>query len=305
MDRKKFAIFMMSAVVCIWGAEYSVAKTLMEAFSPVNVLLFKYIVCLICMAIIRFSLVKGVKTDKKDYLHFMVATFSGIVLYFLFDYKAMDYMPISLVTIVLAFVPVVSIIIDRIVFKRKMTGKIILGIAGSVVGVAIVIGPDVELLMQGRVIGYILAFGAVLSWNAYNFLAEPLSKKYPPMVVAFNQVFCAFLLVLPLQLTAMPDLSRFTPSMIIGVIYLGVLSGVVGYMTMPLGLKYLGPTISGVFSNFLPISSTFFAWVIVGESMGPIQLVGGAVVIAFSCMVILEINKRNAREAELAKQELE
>ena len=57
MSGKKFAIFMMSAVVCIWGAEYSVAKTLMEAFSPVNVLLFKYTVCLACMAVIRFTLV--------------------------------------------------------------------------------------------------------------------------------------------------------------------------------------------------------------------------------------------------------
>ena len=302
MSGKKFAIFMMSAVVCIWGAEYSVAKTLMEAFSPVNVLLFKYTVCLACMAVIRFTLVKGVKTSPKDYLHFMVATFSGIVLYFLFDYKAMDYMPISLVTIVLAFVPVVSIIIDRIVFKRKMTARIILGVAGSVIGVAIVIGPDIGLLMQGRIIGYVLAFGAVLSWNAYNFLAEPLSKKYPPIVVAFNQVFCAFLLVLPLQLTALPDLSKFTPSMVIGVLYLGILSGVIGYMTMPLGLKHLGPTISGVFSNFLPISSTFFAWVILGESMGPVQLAGGAVVIGFSCMVIIEINKRNRIEEQEAER---
>ena len=302
MSGRKIAIIMMSAVVCIWGAEYSVAKTLMETFSPVNVLLFKYIVCLICMAVIRFSLVKGVKTSPKDYLQFMVSTFSGIVLYFLFDYKAMDYMPISLVTIVLAFVPVVSIIIDRIVFKRKMTARILLGVAGSVIGVAIVIGPDIGLLMQGRIIGYVLAFGAVLSWNAYNFLAEPLSKKYPPIVVAFNQVFCAFLLVLPLQLTALPDLSKFTPSMVVGVLYLGILSGVIGYMTVPLGLKHLGPTISGVFSNFLPISSTFFAWVILGESMGPVQLAGGVVVIGFSCMVIIEINKRNRIEEQEAQQ---
>ena len=85
-------------------------------------------------------------------------------------------------------------------------------------------------------------------------------------------------------------------------LYLGILSGVIGYMTMPLGLKHLGPTISGVFSNFLPISSTFFAWVILGESMGPVQLAGGSVVIGFSCMVIIEINKRNRMEEQEAER---
>ena len=68
------------------------------------------------------------------------------------------------------------------------------------------------------------------------------------------------------------------------------------------GLKVLGPTISAMFSNFLPVTATFFGWLFLGESIGVMQFIGGAIVIASSCIVIKEKGKMEEqlddREAE-------
>ena len=293
-DSKKSAVILMSLVVCIWGAEYTVAKTLMDTYSAANVLLFKYVSGIIGLGAVRFTLGRGHKTEKKDYIPFLVVTFFGVVMYFVCDYAALDYLPVSVVTIVLAFVPVVSILVERILFRKKMTAKIIVGVIGSVIGVAIVIGTDFSALLHGKLIGYVLAFGAVLSWVIYNFLMEPLSKKYSHYTIGFNQVFCALILVLPFQIASPPDMTLFRPGMLVGVLYLGFASALVGYMAMPIALKNLGPTPFGIFSNFLPITSSLFAWIFLGQSMTLLQMAGCGIVIAFSCLVIVEVGKRDA-----------
>ena len=43
-----------------------------------------------------------------------------------------------------------------------------------IVGVAVVIGADFRDLFNGRITGCLLAFGAVFSWNMYNFLTARL-----------------------------------------------------------------------------------------------------------------------------------
>ena len=90
--------------------------------------------------------------------------------------------------------------------------------------------------------------------------------------------------------------------MTLEVIYLGLVNGGLGFMIMVNGLRVLGPTISAMFSNFLPVTATVFGWILLGESVGVMQLIGGAIVIASSCILITEKGKMeeqlNDREAE-------
>ena len=292
-DSKRNAIILMSLVVVVWGSELCVGRALINTFSTVNVLMFKYPAALIGVTVMKKVFARDEKTEKKDFIMYFLATFFGVVLYMICEYTAMRYMPISLVTIVLGFVPVVSIIIDRILYGKRMTGKIILGVAGSVIGVAIVIGTDFHLLFEGRLIGYILAFLAVISWNAYNFMMTPLSGKYSDVTAGFNQILCAFLMMLPMQLTHLPEVSLLTPGMVVGIIYLGLVSAMIGYIVEPIALRNLGPTTTGIFSNFLPVTSTVFAWAFLGQSLTIVQIIGCAIVIGFSCLVIVEVGKRD------------
>ena len=164
------------------------------------------------------------------------------------------------------------------------------------------IGTDFRLLLQGRLTGYLLAFGAVISWNCYNFITAKVSENYDSATMSFTQLTCTVLLIMPYALHNMPPIEDFTPGVIGGIIYLGCVSAGIGFFIMVNGLKVLGPTISAMFSNFLPVTATFFGWLFLGETIGILQFAGGAVVIASSCVVIAEKGKMeeqlNDREAE-------
>lgn len=295
MNERSKALMMMSMLVCFWGLDYVFAKEALDVVQPMNLLFLKYSVGFIVLLAIKLKVDRKTLVRRKDIPWFILCSITGEILYFFCEYTAMDYIPVSLITIVLSFVPAVSIIIERVVFKRKLTPGVVLGVVFCIVGVAIVIGADFRMLLSGRLIGYLLAFGAVISWNCYNFITARISQGYESATMSFTQLCCTVLLIMPYALHTMPPINDFTPNVIGGIIYLGCVSAGIGFFIMVNGLKILGPTVSAMFSNFLPVTATFFGWVFLGETIGAMQFIGGAIVIASSCVVINEKGKMEER----------
>ncbi len=292
MNQRKLSFFLMFMLVLLWGLDYSVAKTALEFFQPLNLMVFKYGFGFMVIAGIKLFSERNFYFRKKDLILFVLCALFGQLIYFLCEYTAMDYIPVSLITIILSFVPIVSIIIERIFFKKHFTARILVGLGVCVVGVTLVIGADLGALFQGQAIGYILAFAAVLCWNLYNFLTAKISKIYSSLNMSFNQLLCTCIILFPHAIATMPPLNDLSLDIKIGLVYLGVGSTGFGYLILVRGLRDLGPTISALFTNFLPVAATFFGFVILGETITPLQIVGGLVVIVASCYVILEREKQ-------------
>ncbi len=291
LKEKSTAFLLMCILVCAWGLDYVFAKEALAVLEPMNLLFLKYLAGAALVFAIKLKYDRKTIVRLRDIPFFVLCSLTGEILYYFCEYSAMDYLPVSLITIILSFVPALSILIERVVFKKKFTVRMMLGIIICVAGVGIVIGADFRVLLEGRLIGYLLAFGAVISWNIYNFITASVSKNYSSPTMAFNQLICTILIVGPYALHTMPDKSVFTPGVAVGILYLGFVSAGIGFMIMVRGLKVLGPTISAIFSNFLPVTATFFGWMFLGEAIGIMQFLGGAIVIASSCIVIVEKGK--------------
>lgn len=277
--------------VIAWGFDYVVAKHALELLEPLTLLFLKYLIGLIPILLIKMKMDRQNWARKKDIPLFILCSIFGEILYFACEYNAMDYLPISLISIILAFVPVVSIIIEKILYKRVVNKKMFIGVAICIFGVALIIGVDFEMILQGRWFGYILAFGAVFFWNAYNFLTASLGEKYSSITLTCTQLICTSCLLLPYALHNMPPLNEFTPAVTGGLVYLGIVNVAAGFLIMVRGLQVVGPTVSGLFSNFLPITSAFFGWVLLGEALTGLQMLGGVIVVASACVVIREKGK--------------
>ncbi len=278
----------MSCLVTTWGFDYVVAKHALELLQPLTLLSLKYAIGLIPIFIIKMKTDRTAWVRKKDIPMFILCSICGEILYFTCEYTAMDYIPVSLITIILAFVPAFAIIIEKVVFRRTVTKAMTVGVIVCVLGVALIIGVDIEQLLQGRWIGYLLAFGAVLCWNAYNFLTASIHERYTSITLTFTQLVCTSLLILPYAVHNLPPASEFTPPIIAGLIYLGVFNAGLGFLINVRALHVIGPTASAMFSNFLPVTTTFFGWVFLNEAIGGMQIVGGIIVIASACVVIRE-----------------
>ena len=188
------------------------AKNVLEVFRPLNLMFFKYFGGLIVITLIKAVAERKFTIRKKDIIFFVMCSLTGQVLYYFCEYTAMEYIPVALITIILSFVPIISILIERVFFKTKLSVSIIAGLVVCVIGVG---------------------------------------------------------------------------------------SAGTGYLIYVRGVKYLGPTISSLFSNFLPVTPTFFGWLILGQSLGVMQIAGGLIVIVSACYVIIEKSRLQKQELKL------
>lgn len=288
---RKITFALMCFLVMAWGFDYIVAKHALELLPPLSLLFLKYSIGFLVALSIKLKVDRKSIIRKKDIPLFILCSIFGEILYYTCEYSAMDYIPVSLITILLSFVPAVSIIIERILYKRRPTKLTVIGVLACILGVGLVIGVDFEVLFQGRIVGYLLAFGAVFSWNIYNFLTASLHDRYTSITLTCSQLFCSMLLMWPYSIAKMPPLEAFTPDVIGGILYLGVVSAGFGFLIMVRSLHVLGPTTSALFSNFLPITATIFGWLFLKESISLLQIIGGIVVISAGCIVIKEKGK--------------
>ncbi len=289
MDSQKRNMYLLMIVlVFAWGLEYIFAKQALAVMEPLTLVFFKYLIGFAVALAIKLKAEGKSLMRKKDIPIFLFCAIFGEVGYFYLEYSAMGYLPVSLVTIVLAFVPALSILIDKAVFKKKISKIMTLGILLSIIGIVLVIGVDYRILFQGRIVGYLMAFGAVIAWNLYNFLTASLHDRYGSATLTLNQIICSLLLVWPYAFTHMPVRETITMSVVGGILYLGIFSTGIGFIIFVRSLHILGPTVTAIFSNFLPVTTTLFGWLILKETILPVQMAGGAIVIAAGYLVIRE-----------------
>ena len=163
------AHILMIFLVTAWGFDYVPAKFGLEILTPMSLLFLKYAVGAVFLLVTKFIVNKNMTLPRlRDLPLFAVCSIFGEVIYYYCEYSAMYYLPVALLTIILGFVPVVSVAAERMIYGRRPNRVIVIGIAFCIIGIIFVIGSDWHIIFEGRAYGYVLAFGAVIFWNCYN-----------------------------------------------------------------------------------------------------------------------------------------
>jgi drug/metabolite transporter (DMT)-like permease len=287
----------MSVLVCFWGLEYIIAKTALEVFDPLSLIFFKYFIGCITLLAVKLVIDRKWPLNKRQIPLLVLCVIFGDILYYFGEYSALSYLSVAVVTILLSFVPVLSVIIERVVFNKSPSFSMVVGIFACIAGVALVIGVDFSHFKAGKIAGYALVCAAVVSWNVYNFLTMKLSASYKSLDLTLYQLICTVILLLPYIIGHLPDPVTLTAEAVGGVVYLGVVSSAMGFFIYVKSISVIGATPCALFSTFMPVTAAFFGWLILGETLTWMQIFGGIVVVVSACVVISRKRRLELREA--------
>ena len=123
-------------------------------------------------------------------------------------------------------------------------------------------------------------FGACLAWVAYILVSRNLHRAMSGLAMTAWQAAVGAATLLPLALS---ELGSWRPGGLmvwLNLLYLGVFCSALGYFCYLFALRRLGPIVVSSFINLIPVVGAFGGMFILGERLLPIQLAGGAVVIA-------------------------
>jgi len=291
----RISYIFMTAIVFMVAFEFIVVKTILPVVPTFTVIWMKYAVAFVALLCVKTARRKRWPFTVRDIPFFIVCALTGEILYYFGSYNAMDYLPVALMTVVLALCPVLSIILERLINKKRIMLPAVIGICVSLIGIALVAGVDIAMLASGRLWGYLLAFIPVVSTNIYNFVALKMVARYSTFDISLYVIAATAIMTFPMAVGNLPGPQSISASFVCAILFLGLVVGALGFFIYINSLSVLGPTTTLMFSNFVPVVAVVFGWLILNETILPLQMVGGAITLA-GCAAVIWYNGKSIND---------
>ena len=145
-------------------------------------------------------------------------------------------------------------------------------------------------------LGALLAFASAITYTVYILVADTVVHQLAPVVLsALVMTGAAGTLGARAVFTGAVDLD-FGVSGWFWLTCIAVVSTVVAMLSFFAGLKRSGPSTAAILSTFEPVVTTALAALILGESLTPVQLAGGALVL--SSAAVLQLRRTGTRRQD-------
>ncbi len=197
-NQKVLGYVLAAMAVFFWGITFVCTKYLLNSFSSLEILFYRFIAAYVGLFLMH---PKFVKFRVRDNVLFALAGLSGVVLYQLFENVAIHFTNASNVSVIVSICPLFTAIISQIFLKEKhLSFWFITGFVISFVGVALVcFNGNTSLEFNPK--GDMLALLSGICWGFYSMLVSVINrKKYDPICSTRRIFFFSVLIMIPLSL---------------------------------------------------------------------------------------------------------
>ena len=273
----------MSLVCALWGFSFVVSKYAMQqGFTEMTLACVRYaFVCLVMLP--ALSLQEGLHFPaREDFLPLLLSGLTGVTFYFMFEYMGVMRTTVVNASLVLAAVPVFSILFGALRGK-KYTPACWLGVCISMLGVFFVVyfgTNDAQGQTQGQVLlGNLFLLGAALCWVSYIEISKKQLMKHSSLYVTTWQGVFGFIALIP---AALSELSHWQPVPFSGflcALFLAVICSALCFFWYGQSLPALSSIQAAIFINVSPIVSVIAGVLLLGEPLHIAQAVGGVLIL--------------------------
>ncbi|ROR29256.1 drug/metabolite transporter (DMT)-like permease [Mobilisporobacter senegalensis] len=291
-----------TVTIIIWGTTFIASKLLLEEFTPLQVMIMRFIIAYITLFILNHKIQK---TTWKEELVFLSLAITGTTIYFLCENQALTITLVSNVSILLSVAPLLTAILAHFYTKdEKVNNKVILGSMIAFIGVAFVVFNG-TVVLQLNPLGDILSFGAALSWAIYSVILKKNVKQYDSVYLTRKVVFYSLITTFPLLFlegAPFPFKQITTPSFLFSLIFLGVLGSGICYVAWNIATKKIGIITTNNYIYVNPFVTMIAAGIILDEKITIMGILGALFILVG---VIVAGMKGNIKVEKLNKVELD
>ena len=297
MTRKTKGLISIMVPVVLWGISFVNTEYLLRSLGPMTIGGIRFTVATLLLYFLMRQSGASLKVDPKDKKLFLVAGLVGISLYFYFENTGIKYISAAPASLIISAIPVLSLIFEALFCKRRIDRIDFFTVVLSIVGVAFIVGLDVEaLLSSGKGIGYFMMVGAALSWVVFSLISKPLFDKYSYITIVFYQFFYSLPFFIPFIIFEKNTWSLVGGEALWHLGFLSIFASAVGFYYYAKAMDLLGVTESAVFINFCPIITIMTSYFYFGAMVTKVQFIGGCIVMASVTVTTLRAEKERLPE---------
>ncbi|MBP2636368.1 MAG: protein of unknown function transrane [Firmicutes bacterium] len=286
------ANILMLVTILFWGVSYVSIKITVSEVPPVTAAAIRFVIA----SVLLWGLLKRVEPSARlaraDFIPMAVAGCLGITLYFYFENIGVKLTTAANASLIVTIIPVLAIGLDILFFGARVSVLKLAAIAVAMVGTYFSVTANGQLdLNSDNFFGNLFVVGAMLSWTFYTLANKSLQKKYSGMCMTTYQTIIGTALLLPLACTEHNEWQALSLNAWGHILFLAVCCSVLGYLFYMYVLKQLDVAITTLYLNLVPVVGVISGYFILGESVLPIQIAGGATTLV--AIVIMNVERAN------------
>lgn len=275
------ALLALSGSALFWAGNFIVGRALREAVPPLWLTLGRWVVAaLILLPLAGRATWRARAAVWRARRLVVFLSVSGVVLFQLCVYGALQRTTAVNAIIFLSLTPVAIALIGRFWFGERLNSRQWLGIGVSLLGAMVIIGRSSSIFLTALRFnrGDVLMLAAVCLWAAYSHALRHRPATLPHAVLLMASVVVGVGLMMPLAgwawwrgLTV-----QMTPPVAAGIVYVGVCASVLAFYFWNWGVSVLGASRAGVFLHLMPLFGAILSFVFLDEGIHGFHLVGAS-----------------------------
>jgi drug/metabolite transporter (DMT)-like permease len=262
------------AFVLFWAAGYSFAKMGLPHIKPMTLLALRY--SLAVLVLLPVLLVHR-PIWPRGWRHWMAIAATGFLIqcvYFGLAYKAMDYgMNAGTTAIIMALQPILVATLSPLVTGSRYTTQLWLGLVLGLAGVVVVIAAG-GTLGPSPWVAVLFALMALAGMTAATLFEKWHGRRTDPVVGGLVQYVVGAAVLVPVALASGIGHIDWGTELVVSLAYLVIVNSIVS-ISLFVGLLQRGDaTRISALMYLVPPLALLIAWVVLGEKMTSLALLG-------------------------------
>lgn len=267
--------------ICVWGSTFIFSKTLLQAFTPVQIMLMRFIVA---YAMLWCLYPKTEAATVRDNLGFFLMSLFADTVYFLCENNALRYTLSSNVSIIVASAPIWTAALAHFLSKGdKVRKNTVYGSLIAFIGVALVVFNG-AVVLKFNPLGDMLSMAAAISWAVYSIIMSGYVHRFSSFFLMRRMTFFAILTTLPIALVAgelkLPLYEFADPYKLFCIAFLGILGSGISYVTWNIATRRLGIVKVNTYIYVNPFVTLITGALFLNEPITPMSVIGALLIIS-------------------------
>lgn len=238
---------------------------------------FAFVIAVIVALVVRPA---ALRVPLRQLLFFAIFAFVGISLFTALYYLAFSVTTVATAVVLLYTAPIFVVVLARALYGERFTASKTVALVLAIAGCALVAG----LYRPGHLLvnaaGILFGLGAGFTYALYSVYGKKMAADYNPLTIAVYIMGFGALFLFPVRPSSLIALAGSPPEAWLLVLVLALLPALIPYMLYPAGLRFIEVGRASLIATVEPVVAMLLAFVVLGEGMEPLQILGAALVIS-------------------------
>jgi drug/metabolite transporter (DMT)-like permease len=270
-------------VIVVWASAFSVIKALLDhGVGAEQVALGRYLVAAPGFAFLLWRAGGLPGLDRRDAAKVGVAGLIIVLGYHLSLNVGERSTASGIAALIVALSPALTLAFAILLGVERFSLRVALGLAVAFAGVVVVVtlGSGDDLSLAGLK-GPLIVLGAPLAFAFYNVLLKPLFARYDLLALTAATGLVGTVGLLPIfAVSDVGGIGSLAAGDVALVLYLGIVSTLLGYVAWNIGLRAFGPTRAVTATYAIPALAVLFGAVTLEEPVTAWIAVGGLLIVS-------------------------